>query len=147
MLKWKPELIINGLKIMCMKMEHLVFLDSVYVFPCALRKPPEAFGLSPSKSWYLHTFNTVDNLDYVGPIPDISYYGANEMREDERREFLVRYESQRPETFDNRRVLETHSQDDVHGPKACLSCIWERVLAHRPYRRLCRVDYNRVRMQ
>jgi len=29
LLKWKPELIMNGLKIMCMKMEHLVFLDSV----------------------------------------------------------------------------------------------------------------------
>jgi len=29
MLKWKPELIMSGLKIMCMKMENLVFLDSV----------------------------------------------------------------------------------------------------------------------
>jgi len=27
--KWKPLLIMNGLKIMCMKMEHLVFLESV----------------------------------------------------------------------------------------------------------------------
>jgi hypothetical protein len=40
MLKWKPELIMNGLKIMCMKMEHLVFLDSVSFLPCALRKLP-----------------------------------------------------------------------------------------------------------
>jgi len=89
MLKWKPELIMSGLKIMCMKMEHLVFLDSVSFLPCALRKLPEAFGLSAYKSWYPHYFNTVENLNYVGPIPDISYYGANEMREEERREFLV----------------------------------------------------------
>jgi len=27
--KWKQKLITNGLKIMCMKMEQLVFLDSV----------------------------------------------------------------------------------------------------------------------
>ena len=37
MLKWKLEPIMNGLKIMCMKMEHLVFLDSVSFLPCALR--------------------------------------------------------------------------------------------------------------
>jgi len=51
MLKWKPELIMCGLKITCMKMEHLVFLDSVSFLPCALRILPEAFGLSASKSW------------------------------------------------------------------------------------------------
>ena len=35
------------------------------------------------------------------------------MREEERKEFLVWYESQRSETFDNRHVLESYSQDDV----------------------------------
>ena len=50
MLKWMPELIMNGLKIMCMKMEGLVFLDSVSFLPCPLRKLPEAFELTASKS-------------------------------------------------------------------------------------------------
>jgi len=54
MWKWKPELIMSGLKIMCMKMEHLDFLDCVSVLPCALRKLPEAFVLSASKSLYPH---------------------------------------------------------------------------------------------
>jgi len=53
-LKWKPELIMSGLKIMCMKMDHLAFLDSLSFLPCALRKLPEAFGLSTSKSCYPH---------------------------------------------------------------------------------------------
>jgi len=35
------------------------------------------------------------------------------MTEEERKEFLVWYESQRPEQFDNKRVLETYCQDDV----------------------------------
>jgi hypothetical protein len=61
MLRWTPTLIMNGLKIMCMKMEHLVFLDSVSYLPCALRKLPEAFGLSATKSWYPHCFNTEEN--------------------------------------------------------------------------------------
>jgi len=52
MLKWKPELTMSSLKIMCMKMEYLIFLDSVSFLPCALRKLPESFGLSASKSWY-----------------------------------------------------------------------------------------------
>ena len=107
MLKWKPELFMSNLMIMCMKMEHLVFLDSVSFLPCALRKLPEAFGLSASKSWYPHYFNTLENLNYVGPIPDMAYYGVDEMREDERKEFVVWYASRRYETFDNRNVLES----------------------------------------
>ena len=33
LLKWRPEIIMNGRKIMCLKVEHLVFLDSVSVTP------------------------------------------------------------------------------------------------------------------
>jgi len=66
----------SGLKTMCMKMEHLVFLDSVYFHPCALRKLPEGFGLSASKSWYPRYFNTPENLNYVRPFPDKVYYGV-----------------------------------------------------------------------
>jgi hypothetical protein len=79
MLKWKPELITNGLKIISMNMEHLVFLVSVSFLPCALRKLPEAFGLQATKSWYPHYFNTGENLDYIGTMPDIAYYEVDEM--------------------------------------------------------------------
>ena len=41
MLKWKPELIMSGLKIMSMEMKHLIFLDSVSFLPRALRKLPK----------------------------------------------------------------------------------------------------------
>ncbi len=65
------------------------------------------------KGWYLHYFNTEENLDYVGSIPDTSYYGIDEMSAGERTDFLEWYESHRPVLFDNRRVLETYCQDDV----------------------------------
>jgi len=42
LLKLKLELIMSGLKIMCMKMEQLVFLDSVSFLQGDLRKLPEA---------------------------------------------------------------------------------------------------------
>jgi len=51
LLKWKRELIMNGLKIMCMKAEHLVFLDRLSFLPCPLRKLPEKFGQTACKSW------------------------------------------------------------------------------------------------
>jgi hypothetical protein len=45
LLKWKPKLIINGLKIISMTMEHLTFIDSISYLPIPLCKLPEAFGL------------------------------------------------------------------------------------------------------
>jgi len=95
----------NGLKIICMRMEHLVFLDSVSFLPFPLRWLPEAFGLTVAISLYPHYFNTKENLDYIGPLPNVSYYGVNEMGEGERSEFLEWYETQDP-PFDNKRVLE-----------------------------------------
>ena len=113
LLKWQPELIMNGLKIMCMKMKHLVFLDSVSFLPFPFRKLPESFGLTASKSRYPLCFNTKENLEYVGPTPDVTYYVANEMSESERTEFLAFYEGQKAQVFDNRRVLETYYQNEV----------------------------------
>jgi hypothetical protein len=46
-------------------------------------------------------------------MPDISYYGVDEMSGGERIEFLACYERQKFEPFDNRRVLELYCQDDV----------------------------------
>jgi hypothetical protein len=94
LLKWQPELIMNGQKIMSMRLEHLHFLDSISYLPMPLRKLLQAFGLSATKSWYPHFFNTKENMDYVGPIPDISYYGADAMSDAERNEFLEWYETQ-----------------------------------------------------
>jgi len=113
LVKWNPEFIMNGLKIMCINIENLVFLDSVSFLLCPLRKLSEAYGLTASKSWYPHYFNTERNLDYTCPIPEVKYYCENEMGEEERREFYAWYESQKSALFDNRRVLEKYFQDDV----------------------------------
>ena len=68
-------------------MEHLVFLDSVSFLPCALRKLPEDFDLLAAISWYPHNFNTEENLEYVVPMTDISYYLVDEMGEGSVRNF------------------------------------------------------------
>jgi len=111
LLKWTPEFILNGLKIVSMNIHHIQVLDSVSYMPMPLRKLPEAFGFTSSKSWYPHYFNT--KADYVGHIPDIEYYGADEMSEGERREFMAWYKKQEVKVFDNRSMLEQYCQDDV----------------------------------
>jgi len=71
-----------------MQIQHLTFIDSVSFLPMPLRKIPEAPELSVTKSWYPHLFNTQANHNYVGPIPDMSQFGADEIGESERKEFL-----------------------------------------------------------
>jgi hypothetical protein len=79
----------------------------------ALRKLPEAFGLSVTKGWYPHHFNTKANLDYVGPLPGIEHYGVADMSEAERIDFMVWYDAQKGTVFNNRRMLEQYCQADV----------------------------------
>ncbi len=43
-----------------------------------------AFGLTATKEWYPHYFNTQEKLDYVGSNPETSYYCVNEMSAGER---------------------------------------------------------------
>jgi len=112
-MKRPPKLILNGLKIIRMQIQHLTFIDSVSFQPMPLRKLPEAFGLTVTKSWYPHFFNAQANLNYVGPILDISQFGADEMGESERKEFLAWYDTQKDKVFDNNHVFEQYCQDDV----------------------------------
>jgi len=50
LMKWQPKLILNGLKIICMQIQYLTFIDFVSFLPMPLRKLPEAFGISVTKS-------------------------------------------------------------------------------------------------
>ena len=69
LLKWKPKVILNGLKISCMKMENITIVDSVSFMPFFLSKLPEAFGLTSTKSWYTHYFNTKKTWSILEKFP------------------------------------------------------------------------------
>jgi hypothetical protein len=111
----RPVLLtMNGQNIMCLKVENVTWQDSLNYLAMPLRKIPKAFGLTVVKSWYTNLFNTIDNFNYVGPSPDVSNYGVEQMHETERREFLTWYETlAKEEVFDNRRVLESYCQADM----------------------------------
>jgi hypothetical protein len=111
-MKMLPELLImNGQKIMCLRVENVTSLDSPNYLAMPLRKMPDAFGLTVQKSWYPQLFNTAEQMNYMGPAPDVSYYGVDEMRESETKEFLSWYVTvDKTEVFDNRRMLENYCQ-------------------------------------
>ena len=109
-----------------MKIQHVTFLDSILFMPMALRKLPQAFGLSTTKSWYPHLFNTRANLNYVGSMPDMIQYGVTEMGKSERKEFVSWFDVQKDKVFGNRRVLEQYCQDNVTVLRqACQLFRWE----------------------
>jgi len=78
-----------------MKLEHLLFIDSASYLPMPLRKLPEAFGHSVTKSWYPHYFNKKVHLEYLGPFPDISFFGAKEISQPARMEYMTWYEDEK----------------------------------------------------
>jgi len=85
----KPKLIQNGKKILSMETFGLKFIDSLNFFPMSLAKLPQEFGLEELKKGYFpHLFNTTDNQQYKGPIPDIKFYDPDGMKSDKRAEFM-----------------------------------------------------------
>ena len=60
------------------------FIDSISCLQFPLRRISSAFGLTASKSWYPHYFNTEANLKYVARIPNVSYHDVDEMSDAER---------------------------------------------------------------
>ena len=91
----------------------MLFIDSVSYLPMPLVKLPETFGLSVTKSWYPHYLNKNTNMNYVGSILDVSYFGYDEMKICVRREFMTWYDDQKNKVFGNKLVLEKYFQDDV----------------------------------
>lgn len=72
-------LIMNGQKIMCLKLENVTWLDSLNCLAMPLRNFPEAFGFTAQKSRYSHLFNATENMQDVGRATDFSYYGVDEL--------------------------------------------------------------------
>ena len=112
-----PEAIIySGSKIMYMSVGRgldIRLLDSLNFLPMKLAALPKAFGLQElKKGWFPHFFNTKENQQYVGPFPEVKYYGHDMMSSGERADFLAWHASQ-SHVFDFREELKTYCVSDV----------------------------------
>ncbi|KAJ8974555.1 hypothetical protein NQ317_000531, partial [Molorchus minor] len=119
----KPELIMRGIKIISMTIANVRFLDSLNYFPMGLSKLPKVFDLGPElkKGYFPHLFNTLENEKYVGPLPYVEYYDADNMKIKDREKFLQWYGQHKYDVFDMQRDLVECCVSDVQILKeACL---------------------------
>lgn len=120
----KPTVIMRGSKIITMKFLHLKFLDSFNYFHLPLSALPKAYGFEDvSKGYFPHSFNTQENKDYVGPMPEMETYGPDTMKTAEREKFVRWYSEMVAKNyeFDFRKEIVHYCKQDVNIlRKACL---------------------------
>ncbi len=73
----------TGLKILALDLSprfNIKFWDSHSFIPMPLAKLPATFGLTELKKGYFpHFFNTIENQNYIGPLPAEHFYGTDTM--------------------------------------------------------------------
>ncbi|XP_044591938.1 uncharacterized protein LOC123270042 [Cotesia glomerata] len=81
--------------------KKIKFIDSLNFISAPLSALPKSFGFEDKlqKGYFPHFFNTSENQDYIGVMPDKKFYGFNTMSEkttppkkSEKEEFLAWYE-------------------------------------------------------
>ena len=121
----KHEVIYSGSKIMSINVKNhlnMKLVDSLNFFPMPLSMLPKTFGLDGFKKGdFPHLFNVEAHYDYVGPYPDVRYYGVESMKSEHREEFLAWYETKKTETFNFESELLAYCENDVEIlSQACL---------------------------
>ncbi|XP_065213964.1 uncharacterized protein LOC135841092 [Planococcus citri] len=113
-----PKTIYNGSKLMELKIKTLKLriIDSHCFVPSALSDFPKTFALTElHKGYFPHLFNTVENKNYIGKIPDKRFYCANRMKPDARKKFVDWHNARVAEgyQFDMQKELFAYCNSDV----------------------------------
>ena len=109
-----PDVVVNGLKLMSLKIAGVKFIDSCNFLPMPLSKLPKAFGLSElCKGYFPHRFNTPENQNYVGPYPPPYYYSPEHMVQSVRDDFERWHLEKEGLVFDFAKELVTYCESDV----------------------------------
>lgn len=90
----KPEIILNGTKILKFEVENIRFIDSLSFFMQPLSALPKSFGLNDEKGFFPHLFNIPQNQDYKGPLPGIEFYDFDNMKPRLQKSFLEWYNAE-----------------------------------------------------
>ena len=106
-----PDVIPNGSMIMSLhhKTLGIRIIDSLNFLPMPLSNLPSCFGQSELKKGYFpHLFNTRENQDYVGPLPDVRFYSPDTMTPKARKVFLEWHEEHANDTFHFQEEMEAY---------------------------------------
>ncbi|KAJ8029050.1 putative DNA polymerase [Holothuria leucospilota] len=119
-----PNIITNGAKVMSIEVlrNGIRCIDSINFLPMSLASLPKTFGIEELKKGYFpHLFNTSENQNYVGPLPDSSYYSPDSMKTEKRAEFFKWYEEEKKKDylFDLQKELLMYCISDVDILRRC----------------------------
>lgn len=114
----KPYTIYDGTKLNLLEIPDikLKIIDSINFVQGSLSSFPKTFGLTELKKGYFpHFFNKKYNQSYVGPMPSKRHYGYDQMKREERQEFLKWYNEKVKEEyiFDLKKELLEYCKSDV----------------------------------
>ena len=101
-----PKQLVNGTKILFMTVGNIHFKDSLCFLPMALADFSETFGLTElRKGFFPHFFNSCENQEYVGPLPEPHYYDPDGMSVERKEEFDEWYKERKEQenVFDFKR--------------------------------------------
>ena len=88
-------LIEQGSRVTYMKFNknRIRMIDTLHFFQSGLRKLPAIFGIKETvKGFFPHHFNTPENQNYIGIIPNEAAFGYRNTKPEEHEEFLSWYE-------------------------------------------------------
>ena len=111
----------TGAKVLSFKSRPLKFMDSLCLLPMPLAPFPSKFNLTElKKGFFLHLFNTPDNQQYVGRIPDLEFYDPDGMMTKKKEELLSWHSDQvrRNVSFNFRLEMIDYCKSDVALLKA-----------------------------
>ena len=78
-----------GAKVLSFTSGPLKFIDSLSFLPMSLASFPATFNLSElKKGFFPHLFNTPENQQYVGRIPDLEFYDPDSMMSSKKEELI-----------------------------------------------------------
>jgi hypothetical protein len=120
--QYEPFVIWGGQKIIYLSIKELNirFIDSLSFLTMPLSAFPKTFGEKElKKGFFPHWFNTAENRNYVGKVPDISYFKPERMNVKSNKEFMKWYEERSKYEWDEAKEMEEYCISDVDILRKC----------------------------
>jgi hypothetical protein len=113
----RPKLIMKGTSIFSLHVGNVKFIDSYNFMSIPLAQLPSTLGLPVElkKGWFPHLYNTRENAEYCGEIPDEQYFDPEGMMPDVKEKFLQwhREERAKGENWSLKAELVSYCVNDV----------------------------------
>ena len=130
------EVLWVGSKLLQMKYSKNWFKDTLPHLTTSLAQLPRMMGLDESqfkKGFFPYLFNTPENQDYVGVIPDPVYFDPQNMKSGKRAEFEEWYQEQLGKVYVFKRELIEYCQSDVRILAKTIETYMKNMMVKHPY--------------